>query len=71
MVKFSVSYNTPSDILKAVFTGTVALLGALVVAAPDGFTAVEWLSAALTTALAAGTALGVYSGDQGAEPGGE
>lgn len=63
MIKFSVTHNTTSDIFKAVFAGLTAGLAALIPLAGDGFTAVEWLSAGLATALAAGSALGFYSSD--------
>lgn len=63
MVKFSLTHNTTSDILKSVFATGTAFLAALIPLAGNGFTAVEWLSAGLAGLLAGGAALGVYSAD--------
>lgn len=64
MVKFSITHNTSSDILKATFAGLTAGLAALIPLGGDGFSSLEWLSAALAALLAAGSALGFYSADQ-------
>jgi len=61
MIGFSVTHNTPSDYVKAAFAGATVILGSLIVAAPDGFTSAELLSAALAGTLALGSALGFYS----------
>ena len=62
MIKFSILYNTASDIVKAVTTTVPVATGAYALANADGVvTGVEWTVIVGTVVAAFLTALGFYS----------
>ena len=68
MLKFSLTHNTPTDIVKAVTATLVAGGTAYTTVAPNGVTAGEWIVIIVATLTALGTVLGLYSDAKKEEP---
>jgi hypothetical protein len=61
-VKFNVTYNTPSDWVKAIVGGVVAVGAVLTAVKPDGITSLEWVEVITSAVVTFGTILGFYHG---------
>jgi len=68
--KFDLTYNTPTDWVKAATAGVVAGLTYLAGALPDGLTGPEYVGIASAAVAAFGAVLGLYSTNKkdGVEP---